>query len=71
MKDVPSIIPEGLEIACIPERESPFDVWISNYEHISARPSNSKIGTSSLRRLYQLKRLSEFCFLLHLSTHYV
>ena len=57
MKDVPSIIPEGLEIACIPERESPFDVWISNYEHISALPSNSKIGTSSLRRLSQLKRL--------------
>jgi len=57
MKDVPSIIPEGLEIACIPERESPFDVWISNYKHISALPSNSKIGTSSLRRLSQLKRI--------------
>lgn len=57
MKDVPSIIPEDLEIACIPERESPFDVWISNYESVFKLSSNSKIGTSSLRRLSQLKRL--------------
>ncbi len=57
MKDVPSILPDDLEIACIPERESPFDVWISNYENISELPPNSKVGTSSLRRLSQIKRL--------------
>jgi hydroxymethylbilane synthase len=57
MKDVPSLIPEGLEIACIPQRESPFDVWISNYKDILELPSYSKIGTSSLRRLSQLKKL--------------
>jgi hydroxymethylbilane synthase len=57
MKDVPSIIPEELEIACIPERESPFDVWISNYDNIFNLPAYSKVGTSSLRRLSQLKKL--------------
>jgi len=57
MKDVPSIIPEELEIACIPERESPFDVWISDYENFFELPSYSKVGTSSLRRLSQLKKL--------------
>lgn len=57
MKDVPSIIPEELEIACIPERESPFDVWISNHDNIFNLPAYSKVGTSSLRRLSQLKKI--------------
>jgi len=57
MKDVPSDLPEGLEISCIPERESPFDVWISNYKTIFDLPSQAKVGTSSLRRLSQLKKL--------------
>lgn len=57
MKDVPSIIPDELEIACIPQRESPFDVWVSEYENIFTLPSYSKVGTSSLRRLSQLKKL--------------
>ncbi|MFN3504685.1 MAG: hydroxymethylbilane synthase [Caldimicrobium sp.] len=57
MKDVPSLIPEGLEVSIIPERESPFDVWISSYEDIYSLESGAKIGTSSLRRLSQIKRL--------------
>jgi len=57
MKDIPSSIPEDLEIACIPKRESPFDVWISKYKNIFDLPSFSKVGTSSLRRLSQIKRL--------------
>lgn len=29
LKDVPSIIPEGLTLGCIPDREVPFDAYIS------------------------------------------
>jgi len=57
MKDVPSLVPQGLEVSIIPERESPFDVWISKYETLKEVRANAKIGTSSLRRLCQLKRL--------------
>ncbi|MCS7199616.1 MAG: hydroxymethylbilane synthase [Caldimicrobium sp.] len=57
MKDVPSHLPDNLEIAVTPLRESPFDVWISNYENIKALPKGARIGTSSLRRLSQIKRL--------------
>lgn len=57
MKDVPSLVPQGLEVSIIPERESPFDVWISEYETLEKIRANAKIGTSSLRRLCQLKRL--------------
>lgn len=57
MKDVPSEIPSGLEVSIIPKRESPFDVWISNWEDLWSVPNQAKIGTSSLRRLSQLRRL--------------
>lgn len=57
MKDVPSQIPQDLEIAVIPRRESPFDVWISAHSQVSELPFGAKIGTSSLRRACQLKRL--------------
>lgn len=57
MKDVPAQLPEELEIFVIPERESPFDVWISHFEDLKALPQGAKIGTSSLRRLSQIKRL--------------
>lgn len=58
MKDVPSVIPEGLEIGCIPERESPFDVWVSEFDFQNL-PSQAKIGTSSLRRSSQIKKLKK------------
>ncbi|MFN3406401.1 MAG: hydroxymethylbilane synthase [Caldimicrobium sp.] len=57
MKDVPSLIPHGLEVSIIPERESPFDVWISSCKDIYSLESGAKIGTSSLRRLSQIKKL--------------
>jgi len=57
MKDVPSQIPNGLEVSIIPERESPFDVLVSKFDGIMSLPSSAKIGTSSLRRSVQIKRL--------------
>jgi hydroxymethylbilane synthase len=55
MKDVPTHVPEGLEILAIPEREDPRDVLISRggiaFDRLGA---GSRIGTSSLRRQAQL-----------------
>ncbi len=56
MKDVPTELPEGLEIAIIPERESPYDVLISrNGKGLSDLPKGAKVGTSSLRRAAQIR----------------
>jgi hydroxymethylbilane synthase len=58
MKDLPSELPEDLIIATVPKRESPNDVLISlNSLRLNELKSNTKIGTSSLRRLVQLKYL--------------
>ena len=57
MKDVPAELPEGLEIFCIPKRESPWDVLISKFPSLQKLPSGSVIGTSSLRRSAQIKRI--------------
>lgn len=55
LKDVPSVIPEGLTLGCIPDRELPFDAYISKtYTPLSQLPEGSIIGTSSLRRGAQI-----------------
>ncbi len=56
MKDVPTELPEGLEIAIVPERESPYDVLISgNGKSLFDLEPGRKVGTSSLRRSAQIK----------------
>ncbi len=56
LKDVPTELPPGLEIAIIPPRESPYDVLISRDGYTLAElPKGAKVGTSSLRRRAQLK----------------
>lgn len=55
MKDVPTRVPEGLEILAIPEREDPRDALISREGITLAQlAAGSRIGTSSLRRQAQL-----------------
>lgn len=55
MKDMPAIIPEGLVIGCIPEREDHRDAFISkNHVKFEDLKPGSIIGTSSLRRGAQL-----------------
>lgn len=55
LKDVPSVIPEGLTLGCIPDREVPFDAYISkNHTPLRELPEGSIIGTSSLRRGAQI-----------------
>ena len=55
MKDMPSVLPEGLVIGCIPAREDARDAFISN-DHVKLMdlPIGAVVGTSSLRRSSQL-----------------
>lgn len=56
MKDVPVILPKGLEISVVCERADPRDAFVSNdYQNLYALPAGSRVGTSSLRRVSQLK----------------
>lgn len=55
LKDVPSVLPEGLTIGCIPDREDPRDAFISkNHIKLADLKPGSIVGTSSLRRSAQL-----------------
>ncbi|MDN6698293.1 MAG: hydroxymethylbilane synthase, partial [Staphylococcus equorum] len=55
LKDVPSVIPEGLTLGCIPDRENPYDAYIAkNHVPLHELPDNSIVGTSSLRRGAQI-----------------
>lgn len=67
MKDVPAMLPDGLEIAVILEREDPLDAFVSNhFDSFHTLPSRAKIGTSSLRRQLQIKSRYPDCELLNL-----
>lgn len=56
LKDLPTVLPEGLEIAAFCEREEPRDVFLSkDGTSLTALPVGSLIGTSSLRRKAQLQ----------------
>nr|WP_242848954.1 hydroxymethylbilane synthase [Syntrophomonas palmitatica] len=56
MKDLPSDIAPGLSIGAVMLREDPHDVLISrNGNGFDELPLNAVIGTSSLRRIAQLK----------------
>ncbi len=58
MKDVPTWLPDGLEIACILEREDPRDALFSNDgDSLAALPAGALVGTASLRRQAQVLAL--------------
>ena len=58
LKDLPTELPAGFEIAAITEREDPRDAFCSrDYTKIEALPCEAHVGTSSLRRHAQLKAL--------------
>ena len=60
LKDLPTTLPPGMQLAVIYKRDSPTDTLILAPQHkgktINDLPSGSVIGTSSLRRIAQLKR---------------
>lgn len=58
MKDMPANLPDGLWISAVPERENPFDALVSREgKPLLELPKGARIGTSSLRRSAQLKRV--------------
>jgi len=58
LKDMPSELPDGLELACVPVRESPFDALIGRTAAaLRDLPEGAAVGTSSTRRSAQLRHL--------------
>jgi len=58
LKDLPTELPAGFEIAAIPEREDARDAFCSRlYANIEVLPQGALVGTSSLRRQAQLKAI--------------
>ncbi|OYT89844.1 MAG: hydroxymethylbilane synthase [Burkholderiales bacterium PBB6] len=56
LKDVPMELPEGFSLVAVMEREDPRDAFVSNhYDNLNALPQGACVGTSSLRRVVQLK----------------
>lgn len=55
LKDVPTYIPEGLELCAITERQDQSDVLLSHrYKSLEELPLGATVGTTSLRRRMQL-----------------
>ncbi|HET8655514.1 MAG TPA: hydroxymethylbilane synthase [Longimicrobiaceae bacterium] len=60
LKDVPTILPEGLDLAAVTERTDPRDVVLARpggAASVAAFPPGARVGTSSLRRRAQLRAL--------------
>jgi hydroxymethylbilane synthase len=59
LKDLPTRLPEGLVLGCVTEREDPADALVVHAQHqdkqIDSLPEGAVVGTSSLRRLAQLR----------------
>jgi len=58
MKDVPVQQPDGLQLVAFLATEDPRDAFVSNdYASLAQLPQGAVVGTSSLRRQMQLRRL--------------
>jgi hydroxymethylbilane synthase len=58
LKDVPAHLAEGLVLGCVPQREDPRDVLVTtDGAALDDLEAGSRVGTSSLRRTLQLKRM--------------
>ncbi len=55
LKDLPTELPEGLVLAAVPEREDPRDAVVG--KRLAELPKGARVGTSSLRRSAQLRKL--------------
>jgi len=56
LKDVPMELPEGFVLSTVMAREDPRDALVSpHHASLEALPQGAVVGTSSLRRLVQLK----------------
>ncbi len=58
LKDVPMDLPEGFALAAVLEREDARDAFVSNrFASLAELPRGARVGTSSLRRVVQLRAL--------------
>jgi hydroxymethylbilane synthase len=58
LKDVPTYIPDGLELSAISKRQDQSDVFLSHkFPSLKELPSGSTVGTTSLRRRMQLLKV--------------
>ncbi len=58
LKDVPTYMPNGLEIAAITKRQDQSDLFLSHkYKTLQDLPKNAIVGTTSLRRRMQILKL--------------
>ena len=59
LKDLPTNLPEGLMLGCVTEREDPADALVMHAKNkdltLATLPDGAVVGTSSLRRLAQLR----------------
>ncbi len=58
LKDIPSTVPEGLALAAIGPRETPFDAFVAHPSfdgHLEDLPAGATVATASLRRQAQLR----------------
>ena len=59
LKDLPTNLPEGLMLGCVTKRVDPADALVINTKYqdkqLETLPAGAVIGTSSLRRLAQLR----------------
>ena len=60
LKDMPTTLPEGCTLGAITEREDPRDAVVMKssleYKSLDELPEGSVVGTSSVRRIAQLRR---------------
>src|SRR5690348_16200424 len=57
LKDMETVLPEGLEIACVLPREDPRDVLVTrDGGGLATLPAGTRVATASLRRRAQLLR---------------
>lgn len=57
MKDMPTVLPDGLDIPCLLEREDPRDAFVSpKAAALWDLPEGAVVGTASLRRQAQILR---------------
>jgi len=72
LKDLPTVLPDGLHLAAITEREDPRDALVvgpqlsSTVHSLLELPEGARVGTSSLRRASQLRNLRSDLVLLEL-----
>jgi hydroxymethylbilane synthase len=55
LKDLPTRLPDGIALACVPEREDPRDAFVSlKAKSLDELPAGANVGTASLRRQAQV-----------------